>query len=230
MQRSSLIRQVLVSLLGLLLTVASVDSVSAAFISPPGWSRGAVNTTYQHWDVFKAVNHPLNHPADFGLFNPAGVPNLADNGGGSVVTGSGNLYSPGAPEDIDITVPNYGLAGALSTTIILQTRTLGTEINPSTVKIGGVSPNTTQELSRASLGGQGFDVETLWRWDLPGNATQYLVEFTAVETSLSLGSAAVDTFTSVPEPGAAALIVSAGLALGVGAMYFRRRKRLGGGA
>jgi len=227
MLHSTLIRQALVSLLGMLVTVTCIDSASAAFVSPPNWSRGAVNTTYQHWDVFKAVNHPLNHPADIGLFNPTGVPNLADNGGGSVVTGSGNLYSPGALEDVDITVPNYGLPGALSTTIILQTRTLGIEINPSTVKIGGVAPNITQELSRASLGGQGFDVETLWRWDLPGNSTQYLVEFTAKETMLSLGSAAVDTFTSVPEPSAAAMLVSAGLALGVGTMYFRRRKLLG---
>ena len=180
---------------------------------PAGRRRGDAGSTYQHWDVFKVANHPLNHPADVAPFNPTGVPLLADYGGGSIVTSGGNIYSPGAAEDIDITVPNYGLGAAASTTVVLQTRTLGIEINPSTVKIGGVSPNLVQELSRTSLGPQGFDVETLWHWDLSGNAAQYVVEFTANESNMSLASAAVDTYAAVPEPGALTLIVSAALAL-----------------
>jgi hypothetical protein len=76
MQRISLVPQALVSLLGTLLVVACVDSAVAAFIAPPGWTRGDVNTTYQHWDVFKAANHPLNHPADVGLYNRPAFPRL----------------------------------------------------------------------------------------------------------------------------------------------------------
>jgi len=104
---------------------------------------------------------------------------------------------------VTVTVPNFDLGAGGVTTILLQTRTQGTEINPATVLIGGVAPTQVTELSRVSLGPQGAMVETAWRWDLPGNAAGYTVTFSSGGPFFSLDAVAVDTF--VPSPGAASL-------------------------
>lgn len=102
----------------------------------------------------------------------------------------------------------------------LQTRVLGTQIDPTTMLIGGVAPSVVEVLPDPAAG----TVETLWQWELPGNADKYVIAFGSAESSMSFGAAAVDTYaTVVPEPSTLALATLALTALTVPAL--RRRPR-----
>lgn len=199
------------------------------FVVPDGvnypWVRGSTtNSAYAQYEVFTAPAGP-NAP-DVGSFAGGTLPptapawNVFDTSGGSFVTGGGNIYSPSVPTNIHVTTPNFELGAAYATTILLQVRTQGTEINPSSMNIGSIAPAFTQELFRQQLGGfGGFLVDTLYLWELPGNALSYEIRFDALEASMSLDRVAVDTFAAViPAPGGAAL-------LGLGGIVFGRWRR-----
>lgn len=136
-----------------------------------------------------------------------------DSSGGSFVTSSGNIYSFAVPTNIHVIIPSFEDASAASTTILLQVRTQGTEADPLSFTIGGAAPSATEELFR-----EGVIVDTLYRWDIAGNAASYEVLFNASGSSMSLDRVAVDTFVNVPAPGAAAL-------LAIGAIVGMRRRR-----
>jgi hypothetical protein len=186
-----------------LLVVAG--SAQADFIPPDGfgWTRGSVNSTYGEWNVFTAAAGP-NLP-DVGMFNPTAIPfNVWDSAGGSIITASGNIYSFTLPLNIHITAPSYAIAAPAQTRVILQVRTVGTEINGSSVNIGGVLPVQSTELARVSLGpggpgGGGFMVDMLYEFRLSGNAASYEIRFNATDNYLSLDRVSVDTFTG-PAP------------------------------
>ena len=172
----------------------------AEFVAPTLWSRQDLRSTYQQWDVFTdADGDPPNVP-DIGLFNPNspanGVPNVRDTSGGSFLTGGGNIYSFSVATDIDVIVPNYALGDWFHTTVILQTRTQGSEIAYASARIGTVAPVAQQELFREPVGGpfgDSFTVDYFFRWELPGNLNSYTLEFPASASSMSLDRVAVNT-------------------------------------
>jgi hypothetical protein len=201
----------------------------ANFVVPDGinynWTRGSTpNSAFAQWEVFTSTAGP-NSP-DVGSFTggtfAGGAPawNTFDRNPFSFVTGGGNIYSFGGVVAPQVDIPNFGLGAGYVTTVLLQVRTQGTEVDPASVLIGGVAPVQTTELFRQTLGGFGGSlVDTLYRFEIPGNAAGYTLQFQASGSSMSLDRVAVDTFTVVPAPGAAVL-------LGVGGVLVGRRRRV----
>jgi len=189
------------ALLAMIWTIATAagSPARADFFLPTLWTRGDARSTYQQWDVFvEADGDPANVP-DIGEMNSYStdelVPNVRDTTGLSFITG-GNIYSFSVATEIDVIVPNAGLGDWYHTTVILQTRTKGSEIDTSAAKIAGIKPVQILELSREPAGGpfgDSFTVDTLFRWELPGNLASYLIEFPALGSSMSLDRVAVDT-------------------------------------
>ena len=192
-----------------------------AFIVPDGvnigWVRGSTaGSAYAQWDGFTSAsgrNNPTATASAGGSFAPdAPAWGLRDASGGSFVTGTGNLYNPFGPLQAEIAVPQFGLGAGAVTTVVLQVRTQGTEIDLSTVRIGDAAAVEVVELSRVALGGfGGYDVETLLRFELVGNPSGYAIRFDAQGPHMSLDAVAVDTFTQVvPGPGALAAFLAFG--------------------
>lgn len=144
----------------------------------------------------------------------AGVFNVFDTGTASFLTSGGNIYSPTGLVQPQVDIPSFGLGAGYSTTILVQVRTLGTEADSASVNLNGTLPSSTTELLRESLGGfGGFRIDTLYRFDVVGNAVSYDFNFSSQGTSMSLDRVAVDAFAAVQSPGAVA----------VGGVAFERR-------
>lgn len=202
-------------------TLSLSASAAADFLVPDGvnspWIRGvSPHSAWAQWETFGSAAGPNAPTAGSYASGPFadGAPawNARDIGGASVVTGGGNIYSPSGPLMASIDVPNYALGGEYTTTILLQVRIQGTEVNPATVNIGGQAAVQVTELYRESLGGfGGFIVETLWRFELTGNDAGYSIRFDAFGPHMSLDRVSVDTFAQVvPSPGALAVLLTAG--------------------
>lgn len=190
--------------------IALTPCALADFVAPNGtnfpWVRGATpNSAYAQWESFTSPAGP-NSP-DVGSFVggalPAGAPawNAFDSSGAGFVTSGGNIYSFAGPTNLHVVAPNFDRGAANTTTIILQLRTQGAEVLPVSVNIGGITPAEIVELNRQALGGMGgFLVDTLYRWDLSGNALSYEIRFDSAGSSMSTDRIAVDVFTSAPAP------------------------------
>jgi hypothetical protein len=175
--------------------------------------------------------------------NAAGTPNAFNSdptaGMNSFLTSGGNIYSPSAIVSPRITIPN-NIDGILGnqidgvTSFVLQVRTIGLpDLNSfrltdptSGTLLAPVSPIV--ELGTLSFS-SGFGTSTIYdhlvRFQAPGNADLYQIDFTSAGSSLSLDRIAVDTFYSpnvIPEHSSLALI---GIASAVSLL---RRKRLEG--
>jgi hypothetical protein len=198
---------------------------SGAFVVPDGnnyaWTRGqTAGSTYAQWEVFGSTSGP-NAP-DVGQFVGgvvAGSFNAFDRGNQSFVTGSGNIYSINGFVRPQVDIPNFGFGSGYVTTVLVQTRTFGFEIAPASVLVNGVGAVGSTELFRQALGGPGGNlVDTLWRFELAGNAALYTLTFEAGATSMSLDRVAIDTYTVVP--GVGVLPAAGGLVL----LRSRRRR------
>ena len=201
----------------------------AEFVVPDGvltaWVRGASpGSAFAQWESFVSPagpNAPEVGAFAGGVLSPAAPSwNVADRNPFSFVTGSGNLYSFNGVIAPRIDVPGFGAGAGTRTTVLLQVRVQGTEVDPATVRIGDAAAVEVRELLRQPLGGPGgFTVETLYRFELPGSGDGYRVEFAAFGSSMSLDRLAVDTYTVVPGPGAG------GAALVGGLLCIGRRRR-----
>lgn len=142
------------------------------------------------------------------------------------ITGSGNLYDVSARTGFEIrdSVP-FTLE-----TVVLQTRTLGSEIDyagltfrySDTEGTHSVAPLMRLELDRGTI--LGASVSSLWQWDLRGrNVREYTVTFESDGPSLSFDAFTLDTsgrFEAVPEPSTWVL-----LGTGLSALLWQARKR-----
>lgn len=141
---------------------------------------------------------------------------------GILISGEGNLYS--GFQSLDMTISDAA-AGPI-TTVVLQIRTLGTELNYNGVGLdytdGGGNPQTalpdvSRQLSRIPgppiMGFPTVNVEWKFKWNLSSTdaVTSYDINLSHFAPHLSVDRIELDTL-SVPAPGAAALFALTGLA------------------
>ncbi|WP_254508784.1 cadherin domain-containing protein [Anatilimnocola floriformis] len=205
------------------LTYQVSAALAGGFIAPTtangAWDRPTAanpnpNATYQGWEVFATTGGPnapgatLPGPAFGGStgdswapINPGGTANAFDTTAatdGAFVTGGGNIYSPTGVVTPRIVVPNNidGVAGNNAngyTTILVQVKNGGTELNPDSIFLNGtVSPTEYALIART---GSGMGASDTWAFEfvVPGNADQYTIDFAARESSFSLDRVSVDT-------------------------------------
>jgi hypothetical protein len=182
------------------LVAAGAALSRADFITPDdyGWSRGDAGSTYFGWDIF--VSTTGGNEPDAGQFPdplPSGwvEPDVIETTGDAFVTGSGRIYSPFGPINVEVTVPNYD-TGSGQTTLLLQVRTIGFDLDFDNVVLdGSVLPVDIVELSRQT-GSMGDEVDTLFVFEVDGNAPLYVFDIPTAEAHVSIDAISVDTLAS----------------------------------
>ncbi|MEM8876105.1 MAG: hypothetical protein AAGD32_17815 [Planctomycetota bacterium] len=195
------------SLTAVIASVATAGAASADFVSPDsfGWSRGTDNSFYAEWDFFESpTGGNLPDVGQFPSTLPSGwtTPDVVETSGTSFVTSGGNIYSFSAATEFEVTIPSYGPQNGLrdrssGTTVLVQARTLGNEMDYESMRIGGFDPVEIVELNRDAVGGTfgGTLVDTLFRFEIPDSRNEYLIEFEAIASSMSLDRLSIDTLT-----------------------------------
>ena len=200
----------------------------------PGFRGVNPNAEYAGFESFSVPFGGPNFPDDP---NQNGIPaTLTQNTAidfsmppGISISGVGNLYS--GFQNMNMSLADTA-AGDVQT-VILQIRTLGTElfypgIGLSYAGPGGmqtVMPDVSRQLSAVPgpfiFGNPTVNVEWKFKWDLSGNAdfiNQYSINMTHFAPHLSIDRIELDTLAT-PTPGSAAVIAVAGIAAGA-----RRRR------
>lgn len=213
-------------MLGLLVAAGAAEAATNGFFAP-AW-RGTANSEAGYWEQFSVA---------------VGVPgNLADRPGATTgavltqtdplgfLTGSLNIYNLDGTSRFTLTDSTPFTLG----TVLLQTRTIGAELDYNSIAFTYTDGNGTHTLTplfryesdRGSVPGLGATVSSAWQWDLTGlGVTDYTISFAAAGPSLSFDSLTLDTaavFSVVPEPATAALGA-------LGALILLTRKRFQGG-
>lgn len=207
------------------LLCAAVPATAATnnFVVPS--FRGQADSQHGYWEVFSvAYDAPGNAADQTGSTSGARVTQILTSA--AFVTGSGNIYSPSEPTAFTLTDATPFTLG----TVVLQVRTLGSELAYDAVRLSyddgsgtrNLAPLFRTELDRGTI--LGASVSSLWQWDVQGlGITAYSVSFGTPESSLSLDSITLDTwsgFELVPEPSSAALLLGGGTLL-----WLHRRRR-----
>ncbi len=155
--------------------------------------RGSANSEAGYWEVFSVpVGAPGNLPDQSGATTDAV---LTQTNANAFLTGSGNIYN--------LSTSSFTLADATPFTlgtVVLQTRTIGSEVDYNSVSLiysnvsgtHALAPLFRYELNRALS--QGYSVSSLWQWDLTGlGITNYSISFNAAGPSMSFDSMTLDT-------------------------------------
>ena len=180
-----------------LVTVAAMAApvkLSAAtngFVVPA--FRGAANSQSGYWEVFTVpYGSPGNLPDQPGATTTAVLTQTDPN---AFLTGSGNIYN--------LSTSSFTLTNSTPFTlgtVVLQARTVGSELDYNSVMLTYTDGNGTHslaplfryELNRTA--GQGYNVSSLWQWDLTGRGvSSYSLVFNASGSSTSFDSLTLDT-------------------------------------
>lgn len=178
--------------------VMLASSAFGDFITPDdyGWAREDSQSAYFEWDYFTSASGG-NDP-DVGQF-PGELPgdwvapDVVETTGNGFVTGSGNIYSPFGPINVRATIPNYD-SGEGRTTLLVQVRTIGNELDYAGVTAEGEAPAEIIEVYREELTDLGWLVETLFVFEFEGNAGVYTLDMPAIDPHVSFDALAADTF------------------------------------
>lgn len=190
--------------------------------------RGSANSEAGYWESFTVAYGTPGNIADKAGATTGAI--FTQNGSAaSFITGTGNIY------DFSEGIQAFQLTDATSLTlgtVVLQTRTLGSELNYSSVTLtytdaGGthsLAPASHLELDRGTI--LGASVSSLFQWDLTGLAVnEYSISFSGAGPSVSFDAMTLDTWNQyalvVPEPSTYALLGLGGMMLGWRAL--RRR-------
>ncbi len=174
------------------LAVLAAQAGTQGFIVPE--FRGRAGSQTGTWEIFtQAAGAPGNVADQPGVTTDAILTQLD---AGAFLTGSGNIYNMEGTSRFEVTDTTAQPVG----TVVLQVRTVGTELDYGTVRLvytragetREVRPLFRQELSRTQ--GQGFNVSSLWQWNLAGLGVEtYVIRFEAAGHSLSLDSVSLDS-------------------------------------
>jgi hypothetical protein len=129
----------------------------------------------------------------------------------AIMTGSGNIYNVAG---ISSFVVRDSASEAIGW-VVFQARTLGSELDYSSVKLAYELNGVEQLLGTSRIENDrgtilGASVSSEWAWNLVGlGVTSYEVRFAAAAESLSFDSATLDTLaaSAVPEPSSWALAI-----------------------
>ncbi|MEL6498533.1 MAG: GC-type dockerin domain-anchored protein [Planctomycetota bacterium] len=183
--------------IALLPAVLVAGSASAQFVTPDayGWSRTDANTTYYEWDDFvQTCGSPpdvANSPA---LVGEVGAFLCELGGNGAFITSTLNIYSFSSTTEFEVEIPVDGQEGD-TVDVLVQIRTLGSELNYPLVLVDDTAAVETIELSRQTLGGQfgGQGVETLFSFEGLAYQNPILLTFESEFSSMSLEAISIDT-------------------------------------
>ena len=184
--------------LALALTGAALAiAAHASFTNPytPSF-RGQAHTQYAYWESFASAVGARNSPTDpLSTTFDAALVQLTP---GAILTGSGNIYQFQAPP---VFVLNDSVPADLLE-VALQVSTWGNELDYGAVELeyvtaGGalVALPATQITELARYPAMGFNVETLFTWDLGSVAdsiTNYTLHFHGAQANLSLDAVTLD--------------------------------------
>jgi hypothetical protein len=159
--------------------------------------RASADSQAGYWETFTVpAGAPGNRPDKPGASTGAVLTQRQTN---AFLTGSGNLYNVSGLSSFTVTDGTPFTLG----TVVLQTRTLGAELDYGSVLLNytndagahSLAPLSRVELDRGSVPGLGATVSSLWQWDLRGlNLDTYSVSFNAADPSLSFDSMTLDTW------------------------------------
>ncbi len=177
----------------LCLSAGLVQAGTNGFVVP--LFRGTPHTQAGYWESFSIpVGAPGNPPDRPGATTAATLTQSETN---AILTGSGNLYNPSGASVFTLADSAPFVLG----TVIVQTRTLGSELDYASAMLSctnqsgavALAPTAAAELDRGSQPGLGATVSHLWQWDLTGlGVTAYAVTFRASGESLSFDSLTLD--------------------------------------
>ena len=194
------------ALLGLLASASLAPAATNGFFAP-SW-RGSANSEFGSWETFATPVGAPGNPANSGTSGAV----LTQSDSMALPTGSGNIYG-------FLGIATFSLADSVSFnlgTVLLQTRTAGTELALDQVWLNYTDGSGAHALApigsglldqSAQPGGTGYS--RFWQWDLTGLAiTDYTVTFLASGQHLSFDAMTIDVasqYTAVPEPSSAAI-------------------------
>lgn len=172
--------------------MAAAHAGTNGFVVPS--FRGSANSQAGYWETFTVPVGTPGNPTD----RPGGTTGavLTQSDTNAFLTGSGNIYNLSGLSAFKLAdTPPFTLG-----TVVLQTRTIGSELDYNSVSLvysngsgtHSLAPLFRYELNRTA--GQGFNVSSLWQWDLTGlGVSNYSIVFNAGGASLSFDSLTLDT-------------------------------------
>jgi hypothetical protein len=167
------------------------------FIVPP--FRGSSQARAGYWETFSAAVGGAGNGADRPGATTAA--RLWQTDPAAFLTGSGNIYNLDGTSAFVISNTTPFTLG----TVVLQTRTLGTELDYASPLLTftnasgpqAVAPVARVELNRGTQPGLGATVSTLWQWNLTGsNVASYAITFRAAGPSTSFDAMTLDEAAS----------------------------------